>query len=88
MLCDYCIAGNVGLGYVSNNNQTGIIKYYCMDEFGESKDVLLENYATFELMTADQIGNVCIVVTDSQNNSYHLLIIDSLLKNFLHLLTN
>ena len=80
MLCDYCITGNGRLGYVSNNNQTGIIKYYCMDEFGESKEVLLENYATFELMTADQIGNVCIVVTDSQNNSYHLLIIDSQLN--------
>ena len=78
--CDYCITGNGRLGYVSGNNQTGTIKYYCIDESGERKEVKIENYASYNLITADQSGNVCLAVTDSQNDSFHLIIIDSQLN--------
>ena len=80
IICDYCIAGNGRLGYVTSNVQTGIIKYYCIDEYGDCGEVILENYSLFELITTDQSGNVCIAATDSQNEFSHLIVIDSRLN--------
>ncbi|MDD6827680.1 MAG: extracellular solute-binding protein [Oscillospiraceae bacterium] len=77
IICDYCIDGNGRLGYVTSNVQTGIIKYYCIDEYGDCGEVILENYSLFESITTDQSGNVCIAATDSQNECSHLIVIDS-----------
>lgn len=80
MLFDYCITGSGKLGYISRNNQTRQIKYYCMDEIGKTGVALPENCDLYEVMTADQSGNVCIAVTDSQKNSHHLLVFDQQLN--------